>query len=81
MKLEILSFFTWTWSDLHYKLLKIASHDPMDTVIEFRGQRWPGNMCRMTYLWIENYRDLLWPRFDLELYLVEGQNSNSTFSM
>ena len=48
MKLEILPFLP----DLHYKLLKIVSHDPMDTVIEVHGQSWPGNMCRMAYLWL-----------------------------
>ena len=65
MKLEIWPFLTWPWPD-HYKLLKIASHDPMDTLIELLGQCWPGNMCRMTYLWLGNYRDLLWPSYDLE---------------
>ena len=80
MKLEF-DLFDFFLSELHYKLLKIASPNPMDTIIEFLGQSRPGNMCRMTYLWLENYRDLLWPSFDLEVYLVESQNSNSTFSM
>ena len=64
VKLEI-----WHFLPDHYKLLKIAPHDPMNTVIEFLGQSWSGNMCRMTYLWLENSRDLLWHSFDLEVYL------------
>ena len=75
------TFFTWPWPDLYYKLLKMASHDPMVTLIEFLGQSWPWNMCRTTYSWLENYRDLLWPSFDLEVYLIESHNSISTLSM
>ena len=47
----------------------------MNTVIELLGQSWPGNVLRMTYLWLENSRDLLWPSFYLEVYLVQGQKS------
>ena len=53
-----LTFFTSLSPDLHYKRLKIASHGTMDTVIEFIGQSWPGNMWRMKYLRLKNYRDL-----------------------
>ena len=35
---ENLTFLTWPLPDLHYKLLKIASHDTMNAVIEFLGK-------------------------------------------
>ena len=44
---------------LYFELLKIASHDAMDIVIKFLGQSWPGNICRITYLWLQDSRDLL----------------------
>ena len=81
MKLEIRSLCLTLWLDFDYKLLKVASHNPMDNVIESASQSGSENMCRITYLWLENYRDLLWPSFDLEVYLVEGQNSYGTFGM
>ena len=68
MNLEIWPILTWPWPDLDYKVLKIASHDPMDIYFEFPGRGRPGNMCRMTYLWLENSHDIFWPSFDLQVH-------------
>ena len=74
---ENLTILTWSWPDFYYKLLNIASHDLIN--IEFLDQSWSGNMWRMTYLWLQHSRDLLWPSFDLQVYKV--QYTNSTFSL
>ena len=46
---------SWYWADLYFNLLKIASNDPIGTAIDVYDQSWPGNICWMTYLWLQNF--------------------------
>ena len=68
-------FLTWPWPDLQFSLLKMSSDNQMDTIIELCGQNRPENLCHMTYILLQNFRDLLWPSFDLKCTLSMLDNS------
>ena len=77
-----LIFFTWPWPDLQFSLLKMPSDRQTNAIIELRacGQNGPENLCRMTYILLQNVRDLLWPSFDLKCTLCM-LDTHSMFNM
>ena len=70
---EIWTFLTWPWPNLQFSLLKMPSDSQTDTIIELCGQNGLENLCHMTYIFLQNFRDFLWPSFDLKytLYMLD----------
>ena len=60
----------------------MPSGSEIDIIIELCGQNEPENLCHKTYILLQNFRDLLWPSFDLKytLYMIDTPRVRSIWS-